>query len=101
MTPSTKQWSCPSKIFFPQFLQKCCFFRKNCEMKKYSKPHFHKRGLFSFSSPDASFPSKETWAPETVFCSVLRILQLFLENTAKQLNNQYLICDKKKSYVNF
>ncbi len=48
MTPSPKKMGMfPQNCFLPSFL-KMLFFRKNCQMKKYSKPHFPLKRLASF-----------------------------------------------------
>ncbi len=36
------------KIIFPIFSKNIAFSRKNCKMKKYSKPHSHKKGYIHF-----------------------------------------------------
>ncbi len=50
----------PEKFFFAIFSKNVAFFEKIVKMKKYSKPHFSQKRLYSFSLPDAPFPSKET-----------------------------------------
>ncbi len=71
------------KIFFAICLGNYCFHFKDC-MKKYSKPHFHKKRLYSFLSPDAPFLSNGTWTLKTFFAFFLKI-KLFLN---KLLNNK-------------
>ncbi len=55
---SLKNSYVPQKFFFIIILENIVFFRKNCYKKKYSKPHFLKKSLYWFLSPDTLFPSK-------------------------------------------
>ncbi len=86
MTTSPKKWSRLPK-FFPHFHQKCCFLRKNCEMKKYSKPHFALKNVIFIFFARRPFPSKETWAPKMVFRCFLRKYSFFWK---KLLNKRHL-----------
>ncbi len=71
--------------YFPPFSPKIFIFSKKLLNEKILKTHFWLKRLYSFSSQDASFPSKETWALEMIFYRFLRKLQLFLK---KLLNNK-------------
>ncbi len=57
---------------FLQFPQKILLFPKKLLNMNLI---FDKKRLYSFSLPDAPFPPKKAWAPETIFA-------IFAENTA-------------------
>ncbi len=67
--------------FFPHFLQKCCLFRKNCEMKNYSKPHFPvKKGCIHFHHWTSPFLQKRLGPQKLWSCRFLRKYSLFWKN---------------------
>ncbi len=100
MTPSPKKWSCPFKIFFPIFSKNVAFLEKLLNVKIFKTSFLLKKRLYSFSSPgDVPFPSKETWAPETVVLPFSQKIQPLLK---KLLNIKvFYTFVIKKSYVNF
>ncbi len=93
MTPSSKKWSCPPKIFF-HFLQKCCFLKKKLLNEKIFKTSFSIRKVipiyFRRHTPRSL---QKRLAPQKRFLPLFQKILLFLK---KLLNNKIF-----SSYVNF
>ncbi len=70
-----------SREFF--FFNNYFFSKKLLNEKIFKTLFLIKKKLYSFSSPDAPFPSKKTVAPETVFRHFFRKYRFFLEKTDK------------------
>ncbi len=101
--PSKKSSSAP-KLFFHHFHGKHCFLRKNCYEKRFKTSFLikkkKKKKLYSFSSPDASFPSKVLGASTTPkWFSWIEIAEWFgISNTTGEANTyQRIYYGDKKS----
>ncbi len=87
---SSKKWPGPNKIFFAIFSENVALFKKNCQMKKYSKPHFllgkKKKKSYYIHFYDWTSPTLEKGrgAQKRFFCHFLRKYRFFLK---KLLNN--------------
>ncbi len=100
MTPPPKKWSSPLK-FFPPFSTKMLLFSKKLLDEKLFETSFSiKKVILIFVARYPPFSSKETWAPETVFCHFLKKYSFFF---LKVLNNKIFntLFVIKKSYGNF
>ncbi len=71
----------PAKYFFPYFLQNCSFFRKKLLDEKIFKTSFPIKKVIFIFVDGHSFPSKETWPPETVFLPFSQKIQHFWKNS--------------------
>ncbi len=87
MNSSSKKWSCSSNLFFAISSKNISFYKKIVWWKNIQNLVSHKKRLYSFSSPDASFPSKRTWLQKrffAVFSENAVFFFFFLKKTAVQ-----------------
>ncbi len=66
MTPSKKMLM-PQIFFLVIFSENVGFFEKIIRWKHIQNLISKKKNIYSLTTPDAPFPSKETWSSETVY----------------------------------